>query len=113
MVAMTPTASASALAGPAVEPPGSPLGLSLAGELDFLAVPCVWATLEPYLDGSADLVIDVSGVSFIDAAGCRLLVRAAEALPGPRHLFLVGASAHLLRVLEICGGFPSSGLVVA
>ena len=113
MVSMTPTASASAPAGPARQPPASPRGLSLAGELDFLATPRLWEALEPYLDGSADVVIDVTGVSFIDAAGCRLLMRAAGALPEPRRLVLVGASAHLLRVLEICGGLPGSRLVVA
>ena len=113
MVAMTPTASASAPAGPARQPPASPRGLSLAGELDFLATPRLWEALEPYLDGSADVVIDVTGVSFIDAAGCRLLVRAAQTLPRSRHLVLVGASTHVRRVLEICGGAPGSQLVTA
>jgi anti-anti-sigma factor len=113
MVSMTPTASASAPAGPAAEPPDAGHGLSLAGELDFLSVPAVWSTLQPHLGGDGDVVIDVAGVSFIDAAGCRLLIRAAEALGGPRRLVLVGGSAHLLRVLEICGGFPGSRLVIA
>ena len=78
MVAMTPTASASAPVGPAAEPPVAGPGLRLAGELDFLAVPDVWSMLRPYLGGDGDVVIDVTGVSFIDAAGCRLLVRAAQ-----------------------------------
>jgi anti-sigma B factor antagonist len=113
MVAMTPTASASAPVGPADEPPAAEPGLCLAGELDFLAVPGVWSTLQPYLGGDGDVVVDITGVSFIDAAGCRLLVRAAGILPRSRHLVLVGASTHVRRVLEICGGVRGSRLVTA
>jgi len=109
MVSMPPRVSVPVPARPAAEDQR----FSLAGEVDFLAVPAVWSTLEPHLGGDGDVVIDVGGVSFIDAAGCRLLVRAAEALGGQRHLVLVGASAHVLRVLEICADLPNPRLVFA
>ena len=107
MVSMPPRVSVPVPTRPAAEDQR----FSLAGEVDFLAVPAVWSTLEPHLGGDGDVVIDVGDVSFIDAAGCRLLVRADQHQVSLTAQRLGGASAHVLRVLEICADLPNPRLV--
>ena len=52
----------------------------------------------------ADLVLDLSGVEFMDAATVRLIIRAREFLRlRSRSLTLRSPSTHARRVLDLCG----------
>jgi anti-anti-sigma factor len=52
---------------------------ALSGELDLSAAPAVWYVLEPALEEpQAMLVVDLSGLEFIDSSGIALLYRLAR-----------------------------------
>src|ERR1700728_4401693 len=74
------------------------------GEYDVSSVGWLWDTLAGAMacDG-ADLVIDLSGVEFIDAATVGVMVRAGNYLRGrSRSLVLRGPSRGTRRVLDLC-----------
>lgn len=79
--------------------------VSVAGDLDVLAVPTLASSLDAHLRaGQLHLVVDVSGVRFVDAAALGLLVgrmRGAQLAGG--FVRLAGAPARLLRLLTITG----------
>jgi anti-sigma B factor antagonist len=72
------------------------IDLSNAGEL---------ATVADNLDGAAVIIVDMSGVSFLDAAGVTALLRLAARLSlTGRHLILTGTDHHpVRRPIAICG----------
>lgn len=72
------------------------------GELDLAVSDEAWSVLEPLTSTSAGLVVDVSGVTFIDSRGLNSLVRALRALDGGT-LTLCGASERIVRLLEVSG----------
>lgn len=89
-------------------------GMSLSGEVDL----ATWATLRRALSGvadgkkSRDIVLDVSGLSFIDGHGMRLIAQAARELGYGSRLVLKGAPPTLLRVAEILGLDGEPNLVI-
>lgn len=86
-----------------VEPPAALL--SVAGELDvFTTLQVHRQANDAVASGCADLRIDLSGVTFIDASGIRLLVqlRTTAAEHGGR-LEIVAPSACVLRLLALLG----------
>ena len=61
----------------AVEELGATVVVELTGEIDLAAVPWMEATLDRVCsDDMEELVLDLQGVSFIDLAGLRALLRA-------------------------------------
>ncbi|KQW53784.1 hypothetical protein ASC77_05915 [Nocardioides sp. Root1257] len=86
-----------------VEPPAALL--SVAGELDvFTTLQVHRQATDAIAVGCAELRVDLSEVTFIDASGVGLLVRLRTALAerGGR-LEIVGASACVLRLLALLG----------
>jgi anti-anti-sigma factor len=78
------------------------LVVALTGELDFLSAPDLCARLsdiggEP---GNA-VVVDVSGLTFIDSTGLNSLVAGAQAIRATSAIVVAGASKHVARVFEI------------
>ncbi len=84
--------------------------LKLRGELDFAAAPSLMAVLDRELPRAApEVVFDLAGVTFVDVAGARALMRAVDratsvggtpwvvATPPPvqRVLGLLGIAEHL------------------
>jgi len=79
--------------------------LAPAGELDIATVPMLESAFEELeqADGAATIVLDLSGVTFIDSTGLQLLLRISERASG--RIELIGSPA-LDRLLEITGLRP-------
>jgi anti-sigma B factor antagonist len=77
----------------------------LDGELDLAAVESVDRELEGLRwAGWRQIVVDLSGVSFMDLAGVRLLLGAFEQADRAGDLFmLVAVSPQVCRILELTG----------
>ena len=99
---------------PAVEPfvcpergllPRSHTVVWLDGEHDSFTAPALAAKLSLAAGGDgADLIVDLGGVTFMDAATIRVLFGTAELLASrSRSLRLRRPSRSVSRVLEVCG----------
>ena len=79
------------------------LVVSLGGQLDFLSAPQLAPRLADLQAATRDaVVVDVSGVTFIDSTGLNALVAAAQSIQSREATVLVaGASKHVARVFEI------------
>jgi anti-anti-sigma factor len=86
-------------------PDGDRLVLKLRGELDLASAGSLESELQAAAsDGFRDLVIDLSGLAFMDSTGIGLLVRAQVAAQENQHkLSLRRGPAQVQRVLEITG----------
>jgi anti-sigma B factor antagonist len=80
--------------------------LAISGEIDIATAPKVFAVVHQVIEGEgiSRLLLDFSGVAFLDAAGVSALVRAHKILVerGER-LRLTGLRPHVARVLRITG----------
>lgn len=87
--------------------PGAVL-LDVSGEIDLHTAPTLRAALEPAVDAAGDshpaVVVDLSGVAFIDSTGLGELVGAHKALveKGAR-LHLAASNERVRRLLSITG----------
>jgi anti-sigma B factor antagonist len=75
------------------------------GELDMLTAPILDAELEQATaQGPRTLVIEMSGVTFLDSSGCHALVRAHRRSDTTGvELYLAGLNGTCRRVLEVAG----------
>lgn len=86
--------------------------LRLVGDLDLLSHGRAAEAIEQRTSERGDLRLDLSGLTFIDSSGVRVLVQALKRLRerGER-LVLVAPPAHVKRVFDLLG-LASIGLVV-
>jgi anti-anti-sigma factor len=76
----------------------------VTGELDLSTAPALAAVIERDTPSSADLVIDLSELSFLDCAGLRVLLYArARADRGGGSLRLVPGPGSVQRVIRLAG----------
>lgn len=82
-------------------------GFSLEGELDMSTAEDLSKVLEETVDGRP-VVLDFSGVSFMDSSGLRVLLEAAQKRNGDGSLVIVHPASQVQRVFEISipGGTP-------
>jgi anti-sigma B factor antagonist len=75
------------------------------GELDIVTAALLEAELRAAVaTASGDLVVDLSGISFMDSAGMNVLARIYKVLDGDnRSLILQNATGPVRRALEIGG----------
>ena len=71
------------------------------GELDVLTAPRLTSALERCTNAHRVLIIDVTGLTFIDSTGLRTLVAARDRVR--ERLLLAGANPVLDRLLELTG----------
>lgn len=104
---MAPSADRAEVGGlqVAAEPTGDALILRLEGELDLAGAPRLTAAVEAWPASPAagrPLVLDLSGVSFMDSTGVRVLVDAARtARQDEQALALLNPSPAVTRVLDL------------
>jgi len=85
------------------EAPG--VRLVASGEIDSSSAPTLRARLDEVLDtGTADLTIDLTGVSFLDSAGlCVLAAAHRRAARSGVRLHVVATSRAVIRPMQITG----------
>lgn len=81
---------------------GAETVLCVEGELDMVAAPVLSATMRDACSGSAPVVIEALGVTFIDAAGLRGLTAGYDPAVMAR-IRVRTASAPLARLLDVVG----------
>jgi anti-anti-sigma factor len=77
--------------------------LSLRGEVDIATVALLEERIDAALEGGSQLVLDLTGVSFIDSTGLRLVISTRQRLTEDGELALVVADGPVTRLLEITG----------
>lgn len=83
---------------------GAGVVLEVAGDVDLAVHSRFEADLDQAWNGTADLVIDCSGVTFMDSMGLRVLVRTRQrASEGGGGFSLAAPSQPVLRVLDLAG----------
>jgi anti-sigma B factor antagonist len=89
-----------------VKEDGDAVVIRAMGELEISTTPTLDRELQKALDGKAsEVTVDLSGLSFIDSTGLRLLSFAtahSKANRKPFHI-LRGASVPVIRTLQITG----------
>jgi anti-sigma B factor antagonist len=87
---------------PAIQTP-KPDVIALAGEIDLAKAPAIRAALAPVLDAQPPLLlVDMSGVGFIDSSGIALLVEAYQRQQEHGGRFgLFALRDHVLDVFQI------------
>jgi anti-sigma B factor antagonist len=87
-----------------VMPEGDALIASLHGELDLAGAPTLRDALDAALKKDPDsLVVDVSGLTFLDSCGLAELVRARKRLPVSSQLVVRRARPNQRRIFSITG----------
>jgi anti-anti-sigma regulatory factor len=84
-------------------------GLRLVGEVDIETGPLLAGALAEFPDGHESVDLDLREVTFVDVAGARVLIRAAQQLHNGRRLVLRHPPGPLLLLLEF---FPRDGLQI-
>ena len=86
--------------------PAEPTTVHLSGELDLVTCPALHDELRGVLRSSTHLlVLDLSGVTYLDSTGLRLIYRLARQLGDrqPRLRLVVPPTSRILRVLTLAG----------
>jgi anti-anti-sigma factor len=84
-----------------IERTESPRGFRLLGELDASNAAQLWAAIEPELDQSGDLTLDLTGLAFMDSSGIQILVNTAQGLADEANLILVSPGSLVRRLLNL------------
>ncbi|MDP9301581.1 MAG: STAS domain-containing protein [Actinomycetota bacterium] len=94
---------------------GSAVRIQLLGEVDLEVEDRVRAALGEAADAAEDsLVVDLSGLTFLDSTGLRLLIELRERLDGGSPvLSLVPGNASVQRVFEVTGVDRSFNFMMA
>lgn len=74
--------------------------MSVSGEIDMLSAPELAVHLDEVIARGVPVVVDLSGVSFIDSSGLRELHRASDA---GRVVLVIDSGATIARVVELSG----------
>lgn len=86
-----------------IERPDEPRVIRLIGEIDISNAEEVSTVVEGDLQSDGDLVLDLTGLAFIDSTGIQVLVDSARRLEGRGRLLLKGAGEPIRRVLALVG----------
>lgn len=81
-----------------------PCSVSVSGEIDAHSAPTLAEHLNDCACADTDIVIDMSGVTFMDSSGLRVLIDLHQRVESAPHgLVLHAPSDSVLRLLEIAG----------
>ena len=78
--------------------------VATAGELDLANADEFWALLEPLMTAGRIVIVDGTGLTFLDSSGLRVLLRAAAYASANAGAFrLLAPPAPVRRVLDLAG----------
>ncbi|HKG37350.1 MAG TPA: STAS domain-containing protein [Solirubrobacterales bacterium] len=78
--------------------------IALRGECDLSTIPRLEALLFEELESPGAVIVDLTGLSFIDSSGMGLLIKAHQASEGTTHLHTVIArGSQVDRVFDVTG----------
>jgi anti-sigma B factor antagonist len=78
--------------------------VTVRGELDLATADRLWVELEPLLASQSLVVLDGTGISFLDSSGLRVLLQAGKRATAESAVFrLVAPQPAVQRVLELAG----------
>ena len=77
--------------------------VAIAGELDLSTIPRVQGPLLEQITQRPAVLIDLSGLSFIDSSGMAILIQALRGANGTRVRILVASDSQVGRVFSIAG----------
>jgi anti-anti-sigma factor len=77
--------------------------VSLAGELDLSTIPTVENLLFEQLRSRSGVVLDLSGLSFIDSSGIGLVIQGFRAEDGGRMHTVIATGSQVERVFRLVG----------
>lgn len=82
---------------------GTKLTVTVEGKLDTQTSPTFDKTLQPELDGTTDLVIDLKNLNYISSAGLRVLLCAAQIMEQNGKMTIINANEEVLNVFALTG----------
>jgi anti-sigma B factor antagonist len=78
--------------------------VAAVGELDMAAAQDLWRELEPQLVGGARVVLDGTGLTFLDSSGLRILLQAVKVAAADGADFrIVAPQPAIQRVFDLAG----------
>jgi anti-anti-sigma factor len=79
---------------------GNPV-IAFSGEIDMAVADAVGSALSPWVRAGGPIIVDLSGVTFMDSTGLHVFVQAAQRLGERGCLIIHGAHGAVRTVLEI------------
>ena len=77
--------------------------LIVAGRLDTTTAPELEKTLDNVLDGTKELVFDMTNLEYISSAGLRVILNAQKAMNAQGSMKLTGVNDSIMEVFDITG----------
>ncbi len=77
--------------------------LAIAGRLDTTTAPELEKTLDSVLEGTKELVFDMTGLAYISSAGLRVILKAQKAMNAQGSMKLTGVNDSIMEVFDITG----------
>lgn len=77
--------------------------LALAGRLDTTTAPELEKAVDEALDGTKDLVFDMTRLEYISSAGLRVILKAQKAMNARGSMKLIGVNDSIMEVFDITG----------
>lgn len=77
--------------------------LTITGRLDTTTAPELEKTLDSVLDGTKELVFDMTGLEYISSAGLRVILKAQKAMNAQGSMKLTGVNDSIMEVFDITG----------
>ena len=77
--------------------------LMVSGRLDTTTAPELEKALDSGLDGTKELVFDMTGLEYISSAGLRVILKAQKAMNAQGSMKLTGVNDSIMEVFDITG----------
>lgn len=77
--------------------------LKVAGRLDTTTAPELEKTLDSVLEGTKELVFDMTDLEYISSAGLRVILKAQKAMNAQGSMKLIGVNDSIMEVFDITG----------
>lgn len=77
--------------------------LAVSGRLDTTTAPELEKTVDSILDGTKELVFDMTALEYISSAGLRVILKAQKAMNAQGSMKLTGVNDSIMEVFDITG----------